>query len=95
MTDEQARVLARGGNVAVTWLDGRAFPGLHVQGDTFAEVHRQIADAARRLRTTDGDSDALDKLDYAVGEMTDMLHFYQSILAERDIQRPYVQDEAG
>lgn len=82
MTDEQARVIARGGNVAVTWLDGRAFPGLHVQGDTFAELYRQIVDAARRLRRTDGDSDALDDLDYVVGEMTDMLHFYQSALAE-------------
>ncbi|MGI5175790.1 DUF6959 family protein [Dactylosporangium sp. CA-152071] len=95
MTDEQARVLARGGNVAVTWLDGRAFPGIHVQGDTFAEVHRQIADAARRLRGANGDSDALDDLDYAVREMTDMLHFYESTLAERDIRRPYFQNEAG
>ncbi|WP_432837868.1 DUF6959 family protein [Dactylosporangium sp. CA-092794] len=95
MTDEQARVLARGGNVAVTWLDGRAFPGIHVQGDTFAEVHRQIADAASRLRRTVGDNDALDDLDYAVGELANMLRFYESALAERDVRRPYLQDEAG
>ena len=71
------------------------FPGLHVQGDTFAEAHRQLADAAKRLRRTDGDRDALDDLDYAVGEMTDVLHFYQSALAVLDIRRPYGRDEAG
>jgi hypothetical protein len=95
VTDEQARVLAHGGNVAVTWLDGRAFPGIHVQGDTFAELHRQLADAASRLRRTVGDSEALDDLDYAVEEMTNMLRFYESALAERDVRRPYLQDDAG
>ncbi|MEV4134181.1 hypothetical protein AB0J72_18665 [Dactylosporangium sp. NPDC049742] len=95
MNDEQARVVARGGNVAVTWLDGRAFPGIHVQGDTFAELHRQLADAAGRLRHAAGDSEALDDLDYAVEEMTNMLRFYESALTARDIQRPYHRNDAG
>lgn len=95
MSDEQARVLARGGNVAVTWLDGRAFPGIHVQGDTFAALHRQLADAASRLRRTVGGSEALDDLDYAVEEMTNVLRFYESTLSERDIQRPYLRKDAG
>jgi hypothetical protein len=50
VADELARVLARGGNAAVVQLQGRAFPGLHVQGDTFAELQRQLADVAARLR---------------------------------------------
>ncbi|WP_433607495.1 DUF6959 family protein [Dactylosporangium sp. CA-139114] len=95
MTHEQARVLARSGNLAVTWLDGRAFPGLHVQGDTFAGVQGQIADVARRLRSASGDSDALDDLDHAVRELADMLHFYESTLEEREIRRPYFRHEAG
>jgi hypothetical protein len=45
VTDEQARVRARDGNVAVTWLADRAYPGIHVQGHTFAELHPQFADA--------------------------------------------------
>ncbi|GAA3265364.1 hypothetical protein Dvina_16730 [Dactylosporangium vinaceum] len=95
MTDEQARVLARGGNIAVTWLDGRAFPGIHVQGDTFAGLCRQIAEAASRLRHTGGDSEASDDLGYAVEEMAGMVRFYESALAERDIRRPYHHDDAG
>lgn len=95
MSEERARVLARGGNVAVTWLDGRAFPGIHVQGDTFAELHRQIADAADRLRRSARDGEALDDLDYAVEEMTDLLRFYESALAERDVRRPYTRDDAS
>jgi hypothetical protein len=95
VADEQAHVLARGGNVAVTQLDGRAFPGIHVQGDTFAELQRQLADAASRMRRTVGDREALDDLDYTVEEMTKMLRFYESVLAERDVRRPYFRNDAG
>lgn len=95
MTDEQARVLARDGNVAVTWLDGRAFPGIHVQGDTFAELHRLLADVASRLRHAAHNSEALDDLDYTVEEMTNILRFYESALAERNVQRPYHRHDAG
>ncbi|MEV6814779.1 hypothetical protein [Micromonospora sp. NPDC051296] len=95
MTDEQARVLAHGGNVAVTWLNGSAFPGIHVQGDTFAELHRLLADVASRLRHTVGDSEALDDLEYTVEEMTNMLRFYESALAEWDVRRPHHRHDAG
>nr|BFE57292.1 hypothetical protein GCM10020063_018180 [Dactylosporangium thailandense] len=93
MSVEQARVIVRGGNIAVTWLDGRAYPGLHVQGDTFSVLHRAFADAAARLRRAADDEEALDDLDYAVGEMTDMLRFYASALADQGLARPYVRDE--
>ncbi|MFI1992969.1 DUF6959 family protein [Actinoplanes sp. NPDC020271] len=52
MSDEQAHVLACGGNLAVTQLDGRAFPGIHIQGDTFAALQRQITQSVGRLRGT-------------------------------------------
>ena len=89
MTDEQARVLARDGNVAVTQLGGRAFPGLHLQGDTFAELQRQLADAVSRLSHARDDAEAWDNLDSAVEEMTQMLRFYESVLEEHDVERPY------
>jgi hypothetical protein len=95
VTDEQARVLARSGNLAVTQLAGRAFPGIHIQGDTFAGLQRQFADAISRVRHTLDGTDALDDLDYAVEELTQMLRFYESILEEHDVQRPYFRHDAG
>ena len=92
MTDEQAGVLARGGNVAVIQLEGRAFPGVHVQGDTFAELHRQFGDVAGRLRRSAGDTEALADLDHAVEEMAQTLRFYESVLAEPGVRLPYARD---
>jgi hypothetical protein len=93
VTDEQARVLARQVNVAVTWLHGRAFPGIHVQGDTFAELHRTVADVAKGLRQTVGDSEELSELDHVVQEMANMLSFYESALEARDLRLPYHRHE--
>ncbi|MEU8606926.1 hypothetical protein AB0C29_02845 [Actinoplanes sp. NPDC048791] len=95
MTDEQARVLARDGNVAVTQLNGRAFPGLHIQGDTFAELQRQLAGAVSRLSHARDDAEAWDDLDSAVEELAQMLHFYESVLEERDVERPYRRKSLG
>jgi hypothetical protein len=86
---EQAQVLARDGNAAVVQLSGRAFPGLLIQGDTFAELRRQLAAAASRLRRNGGDADALDDLDHAVDDLTGLLRFYEAALAERGIRHPY------
>jgi hypothetical protein len=95
VTEEQARVLARDGNVAVTQLSGRAFPGIHIQGDTFAELQRQFADAVSQLRHTRDDTDAWVELDSAVGELTQMVRFYESVLEEHDVERPYFRGNAG
>jgi hypothetical protein len=78
MSETRARVLARNGNVAATHLDGRAFPGVHVQGDTFAGLLRAVTDAAGRLRRDPGDAEALDDLDHVAGEMALMLRFYEA-----------------
>ncbi|MEU8665253.1 DUF6959 family protein, partial [Actinoplanes philippinensis] len=88
MAESEARVLAAGGNVAVTHLGGRAFPGVHLQGDTFANLREALAAAAGRLRRDPGDGEALDDLDHAVGEMTEVLRFYERVLAERGLRRP-------
>jgi predicted RNase H-like HicB family nuclease len=95
VTDEHANVLARDGNVAVTQLAGRAFPGVHIQGDTFAELQRQLADAVSQLRHTRDDADAWADLDSAVEELTQMLRFYESVLEEHDVQRPYFRNSAA
>ncbi|MCM4078239.1 DUF6959 family protein [Paractinoplanes hotanensis] len=95
MTDEQARVLARDGNVAVTQLAGRAFPGIHIQGDTFAELQRQFADAVSRVRHARDDTDAWEALDSAVEDLTQILRFYESALEKHDVARPYFRDNAS
>jgi hypothetical protein len=92
VNEQQARVLARDGNVAVTWLTDRAYPGLHVQGDTFAELYRQLADATGRIRRTGDEGEALDDLDDAISQMRTMLRFYESTLAQRDVRLPYPRD---
>ncbi|MET8462310.1 DUF6959 family protein [Micromonospora zamorensis] len=89
MSQDQAQVLSRGTNCAVVQLSGRAFPGIHLQGDTFAALLVQLADAARLLRHDPGDRAALDELDDAVGELEHFLGFYEATLSERGIQRPY------
>jgi hypothetical protein len=89
MSQDQAQVLSRGTNFAVVQLSGRAFPGIHLQGDTFAALLVQLADAARLLRRDPGDRTVLDELDDAVGELERFLGFYEATLSERGIQRPY------
>lgn len=93
MADERARVLARDGNLAVTQLDGRTFPGIHIQGDTFAELQRRVAEATGRLRDAAADADALDDLEEAVEEMTGALRFYESALERYGIRRPYFRQQ--
>ncbi|MET8262400.1 DUF6959 family protein [Micromonospora arida] len=89
MSQDQTQVLSRGTNCAVVQLSGRAFPGIHLQGDTFAALLVQLADAARLLRHDPGDRAALDELDDAVGELERFLDFYEATLSERGIHRPY------
>ncbi|MFE9191150.1 DUF6959 family protein [Micromonospora sp. NPDC007208] len=89
MSQDQAQVLSRGTNFAVVQLSGRAFPGIHLQGDTFAALLVQLADAARLLRRDPADRAVLDELDDAVGELERFLGFYEATLSERGIQRPY------
>ncbi|NJC14865.1 hypothetical protein Q3V37_03680 [Micromonospora profundi] len=89
MSQEQARVLTRGVNCAVVQLVGRTFPGIHLQGDTFAGIWTQLADAARTLREDPGNGEALDDLDYAIEELKGFLGYYEATLSERGIRRPY------
>ncbi|MBV1853186.1 DUF6959 family protein [Catellatospora tritici] len=89
MERHEVELLSRDGNCAVTHLPGRNFPGLYVQGDTFAELRGLFLRAARTLRERPGDPDALDDLDHGIRDMTEMLEFYERVLAERGISRPY------
>lgn len=84
-----AEILSRAGNWAVVQMPGRNFPGLHMQGDTFAALRTRLAAAARQIRREPADPDALDELDSAVEEMDAVLSFYERVLSERGLERPY------
>jgi Family of unknown function (DUF6959) len=89
MEHEHAHVLSRAGNWAVVHLPGRQFPGIQLQGDTFAMLRTNLVEAARSLRSDPADPEALDGLDYAIREMDVMLAFYEQVLADQGIKRPY------
>ena len=89
MEQEQAQVLSRSGNWAVVQLPGRALPGIHVQGDAFATLRTQLARAARALHEGPSNVEALDELDHTVEEIGAMLGFYEQVLSQRGIRRPY------
>jgi hypothetical protein len=89
MEESNAPILSRTGNWAVVHLPGRKFPGLHIQGDTFAVLRMQLAGAARTLHDDPADPDALEELDDAVKDMNAMLAFYEQVLAEHGIKLPY------
>ena len=82
-------MLAQEGNVAVVQLKGRAFPGVHIQGDTFMELRRQLANTVARLRRTSCDHKVVDELGDLVQQMTEMLRCYEATLLERGIQLPH------
>ncbi|MCU7731259.1 hypothetical protein ODJ79_46760 [Actinoplanes sp. KI2] len=88
MDQEDAAILSRAGNWAVVHMPGRRFPGIQLQGDTFAGLRAQLAAATRSLHARLGDLDALDDLDNAVQEMDAILAFYEQTLAERGFERP-------
>ena len=89
MEEDGALIVSRAGNWAVVHMPGRRFPGIHVQGDTFAALREQLAGAARVLRDEPANLRALDEVDSVVEEMSAMLTVYEHVLAERGIQRPY------
>jgi hypothetical protein len=86
---EEAAVVARDGNWAVVHLPGRRFPGVHIQGDTFAALRAQFLGAARALRRDPSDLGALAELDAAVAEMDALLGYYEGVLADHGISIPY------
>jgi hypothetical protein len=86
---ESAVVWSRAGNCAVVQLPGRTFPGVHVQGDTFAALRTELSAAARILRLDPGNDEALDELDHAVQEMEAIVVRYEEALSERGIRLPY------
>jgi hypothetical protein len=89
MTTERHQPLPGKAHWAVVHLPGRTFPGLHVQGDTFAALRTQLAGAVRMLRGDPADPDALDDLDGVVEDMDAMLAFYEQVVAEHGFNRPY------
>lgn len=89
MEEDGAPIVSRAGNWAVVHMPGRRFPGIQIQGDTFATMRTQLAGAARLLRNDPADPHALDEVDGVVEEMNAVLTYHEQVLAERGSKRPY------
>jgi Family of unknown function (DUF6959) len=80
------------GNNAVVRLEGRRFPGVLIQGDTLSILWQQAAIAARLVgQCTQRHDDAVLELDDLVDRLNELLARYERILADHDIELPYVK----
>ncbi len=84
-----ARVLAVAGNAAVVQLPGRRFPGVLVQGDTFALLCERLDDAlAGWLQRQAADPSAEEAREVAA-EFRRLQTFYEQTLGAEGIRLPY------
>lgn len=83
--NEQAKLLAREGNLAVVHLSGRHFPGLMMQGDTFHNLLEQV----RMVRDAKDPEERQAELEYAIKEMEEALGFYARTLKALNLELPY------
>jgi hypothetical protein len=80
------------GNNAVVRLEGRRFPGVLIQGDTLSILWQQAAIAARLVgQCTQRHDDAVLELDDLVDRLNELLARYERVLADHDIELPYVK----
>ncbi|MFC7760061.1 DUF6959 family protein [Catellatospora bangladeshensis] len=89
MTVIEADLFTDAGNNAVVRLPHRAFPGILIQGDTFANLRVQLAEAASLLSESPASSDALGQLQSVINDFDEILHRYEQALASRGLRRPY------
>lgn len=75
-----ARVLDPSTNMPVVHLEGRAFPGVLIQGDRL--------ESWSRMAST-GNADQLEQLR---GEITEMLAHYERVLGDHELALPYPKE---
>lgn len=75
-----AHLIDRAGNWAVVQLDGRRFPGIFMQGDTFASLVRLIEGA---------DDPVPEDLQELRGELIAIRQYYESVMRDRGEKLPY------
>ena len=78
----EVEVLGREGNVAVVRLPGRKFPGILVKGDTMATLRDLFEEADGIPDLPEGIQDARDRV-------LEFLQFYEAVLRDNGIARPY------
>lgn len=77
---EGAHLIDRAGNWAVVQLEGRRFPGIFMQGDTFASLVRLIEGA---------DDPLPDDLQELRSEMIAVRRYFEGVLKDRGEELPY------
>jgi hypothetical protein len=91
----EVELYARECNVAVLHLPGRRFPGVFLQGDTFARLRNDVATARAAIESggvneaRDCLDSALQELDSALQEMDYLLGMYISALTTAGLPIPF------
>ena len=80
-------MLEFGGNVSVAKVEGRAFPGILIQGDTLYTIYSALN--AIYTGKCESDEDAKDELKDVVENLRTILSNYEKALKKHGFGKPY------
>ena len=86
----EVEMLSSTTNSPVIRAPGRSFPGILVQGDSFAELTKGIGRIIKSLKE-DNHSEAIDEAEDLLGECKEKLSHYESVLNEKGFDLPYTK----
>lgn len=81
-------VLSDAVNHVIVRTPGRSFPGMVIQGDSLARLHR-LASEVCRLANDVGDEELVGEANALCQELGERLSFYEGVLRSQGIEIPY------
>jgi len=82
------KILSTTSNAAILQLDGRAFPGILIQGDSLRNLYRLVEDCKSNLNKDPEESHGI------LAELSEILQsylaVYEKVLEENQIELPYL-----
>lgn len=82
---EMAEVWARDGNAAVVQLQGRRYPALAIQGQSFWNILNELTLALKR----ESERDLRDDIEHLRAMVAEHLQVYERALEARGMELPY------
>ena len=93
LSSEGAPVYARDGNLAVVHLPERTFPAVALQGDTYHLMVAQAEEVYTALLAAGADAEIVADVEDLVARLRAVRAFYERVLRDRGIARPYARPE--
>ncbi|MEV6899749.1 hypothetical protein [Amycolatopsis sp. NPDC051372] len=87
MTPVEVELLSRQGNYTVLRLPGRAFPGVHIAGDSFSILVAELRELAAE---SEGVPEAREHAQDLAEELEGILGAYETAMAEHGIRPAYI-----